>query len=678
MSEPERLKTQKARGISLMSHGSLHGFPFPFASTPKREKLIILPHEFPASHQFPLFARPCPEKPRHGFVESRMVHDAQGLLDVFAEARNADPLAEVVCMPKLTGKVSCVANNAAVYFAEGHAGATSGTSKALVIPCNSAGLTDVVKRYAHPYWRSMIERDITQGAFLELVEHEGDMVCVQIRNGPADTRAADYWVPSGGQYIAEVLTLPNPNFDLLQWEKMVKDLGPYGAIWLPGHTLASHYAVHGVANNKAVFCTAEPPEVGSHWLPPLNQVPKLNPMHYWQIEGYVGGYDQVGLAPKPYDWDVYGQAALEAMHESMAWEAPRFYSQHGENPSYHSQAQHICLAIAVLHAMPHWGAEPHLLRLRAFGAVAMAKYLSTACIGEARYFYTHGPGNWMSKKAATPWDELGFQYHKGLNRMDVYSRVLNLRLEKMVPFLQGAIRDFSGRWSNSDLNRRGCSDDCAYGGYKWREATKMALRLVEAVLAFKRAPKEETWNAVIEAYNAGVNVVHNNGKLLNKWIENKTIDSAAVAPQLGLINPWAMRIVFPQYAPEPVETKPDERAIARWKEMRADVPQKWREVRPGMVEVTGIPHVIPFKMLQRAYAWFRTNGGTQTLAELNGASLDIVVERILKSQAYKRLVKAAEGRKVRARPELVTVTVTEVPTMDITEWAGQNTSEAAE
>jgi hypothetical protein len=207
--------------------------------------------------------------------------------------------------------------------------------------------------------------------------------------------------------------------------------------------------------------------------------------------------------------------------------------------------------------MATWGNEPHLLRLRVFGAVTFAKFLVTACLGEARHFYSNGPGahgmtsdlDWDTILADTPLSKRSMRD----NRNGVYLAALPMDLDRLLDTIEGCIGDFRGRWASMDdgdwraYRKRGLNTSCSYGGPKWFEASKVVRDLVVALRDFVQAPCDGNWTRVATNYNIAVNMEHNGGRLLNKWLQSHLFDNATNAPGLFLLNGVAMRVVVNEH-----------------------------------------------------------------------------------------------------------------------------------
>ena len=95
---PKRIRTQKARGLRAiwpLNNRLEKGWTTPIVISQP------LTPEFPSVSMLPLMARPCPIRPRHGFVESRQVHSVEEVNQVLSETLVADPKGEVILMPFL-------------------------------------------------------------------------------------------------------------------------------------------------------------------------------------------------------------------------------------------------------------------------------------------------------------------------------------------------------------------------------------------------------------------------------------------------------------------------------------------------------------------------------------------------------------------------------------------------
>lgn len=127
MREP---RTQKAKGIVALSDA---GLSVPWF------RVIADADDIPDAIKFLryrsvtyAFARPCPSRPRHGFVESRPVNltnpekAAAEIRALLEHARDFDPLAEIVLMNYLPAEYNVIVTPGAVVIGPEHDGATAG------------------------------------------------------------------------------------------------------------------------------------------------------------------------------------------------------------------------------------------------------------------------------------------------------------------------------------------------------------------------------------------------------------------------------------------------------------------------------------------------------------------------------------------------------------------------
>lgn len=236
--------TQKALGIAVLAHR--REIPVPkFAIFPQQQdRLMNIPG--------PWFARPCPVRPRHGFVESRRVCTLTEVLDVWREARAADPGAEIVIMPALTAQHSAVVTPQMMVIGQGNDGVTSGRPGTLQLPL--AGLQFDPKL--------LHDAKITDTPYLECVSTGSDFWCVQLRDGPDAQGSSRRYVQK--DTIVQGVLRPQSD-DLLRWESTVASANPGDVVWLPGGNLLSHFAIHAVVKGLPISFEAVAPRLGETW-----------------------------------------------------------------------------------------------------------------------------------------------------------------------------------------------------------------------------------------------------------------------------------------------------------------------------------------------------------------------------------------------------------------------------
>ena len=123
-------RTQKAQGfyhLQCKSGGRICPIAGNGAHVLMASEILQEPGEINEYTRSSGFARPCPVRPRHGFVDSRPYTGRGALKSIFLEAKEVDPEAELIIMPFLSGKFSGIITPNSLTIGQGHAGATAGT-----------------------------------------------------------------------------------------------------------------------------------------------------------------------------------------------------------------------------------------------------------------------------------------------------------------------------------------------------------------------------------------------------------------------------------------------------------------------------------------------------------------------------------------------------------------------
>jgi len=251
-------KTQKANGVFLLES--------------KRAKLkshlgwLVPKHLiFKAGEQFtfnsfnwPVFVRPCPIVPRHGFVESSTYLDCIQLNKLSQKTYEVEHDAELLITKPIDAAYNAIIANNVITFSQGNDGATSGRN-CLHFYINDdpfgkvlGSLADLVPKHEVPFYEAVLDKDDQQ-------------YLVQVRSGPAILCSKNY-VPT----TLKVQNIIRAEGDLLDWEKKLKDVDPANTIIDHSEgSLSSHYAIHAIINKVAVF-TQNIPKVGDLIAPTTN------------------------------------------------------------------------------------------------------------------------------------------------------------------------------------------------------------------------------------------------------------------------------------------------------------------------------------------------------------------------------------------------------------------------
>jgi hypothetical protein len=284
--------TQKARGVLALADSE-----YPTMSARAFASLETL-RQYGRFTAWPRFARPCPVTPQHGFVESRIVQSVDEALDVFREARAADPQAELLLMPPIPAVCSAILTPGALVLGPSHDGATSGRN-AITLPIRSdlrtspqllriAGVTD------HPYFEVVVQ-EASFGGELPFV--------VQLRNGPA--------LPTGVDYVPRRITVQSvvvADGDLIEWGERCKQFTPGTVVDHYGGSLASHYGVHCILHGIPIL-TSRHPQVGDCLQPSTRSALDLDLL----LQGF-----HTAMADPEWHWTQDLSLVLFGLH-NMAW-----------------------------------------------------------------------------------------------------------------------------------------------------------------------------------------------------------------------------------------------------------------------------------------------------------------------------------------------------------------------
>jgi len=508
-----RLRTQKARSVRALRGGSLHSWSYNRLVGPTSFAVHVLPHEAPASSfELPAFARPCPVRPRHGFVSSRVVWSLRDIFRVFAETLRADPDGELIVMDRLTAKASGVLTNAGVAFGFGNDGVTGATSEVCFISAETP-----LER-----WLDITragEVGIETNTYVELVEHEGRFVPTQLRDGPPQSTQLDY-VPA--DTVVRRIIAVDTDLDLLTWEQEVRELSKkrnrQGVVFhFPRGCLSSHYAIHCIEARMPVVCSSgDPPKPGETLTRTENRSASLTRRDYLRLGSLIDNW----TSPRHIDLDL-----------DFEYEAVRTVA---------SDLLHTC--IACTHTASRWGNTDVEMLFRAITAVYVIRFMAAACVGEARHWSSSGPGGSVNARPSLGWERLGLPVPGAVPaaRPEIYARMLGQDFELLGETLQQCEMDFNGEgWE-----RGGEPGTFRYGGPRWGEAAAAGVRAVTALATFQEKPTAGRWSKLWAALNNCIHIAHNHGKIFTKWVSQRGMRDIADAPAIGFCNLFAFKIAM--------------------------------------------------------------------------------------------------------------------------------------
>ena len=428
------------------------------------------------ARSFPLFARPCPITPRHGFVDSKIVKSDKAVRSIFDAALEADPEAELVLAPPISALFSSIITPTGLSIGPGNDGATDGKNS-IFIPCPGDNTL-----------------------FAEFVCPKGSQYpqLVQLRDGPK--------LPSTRDSIPRAMTVRTvispEGENLLAWEKQIARLGKdknnkNTVVSLPDSTLASHYAVHAIVAGLAV--------VTSH------KVELKEKLTHAKLATWTSS-DYAALAKRL-----------------------KFWAQN--NPS--GNQNELRTALASVHCAAVWPPEKHLIELIAFGVTRAFWFMASACVAEDRHWFQQGGGRLMVGGGRRLMPTLPEEWivmptsgngdgETNNSRDMIYERTFQVRIDRLARLLDAARIDFCGKWNGN------------FGGKNWLEAAEQALGLYHSTATFYQKPSKRTFRDLIRAWNSAVHTVHNGGRLVDKWVSGAVLNVAHAGPAVVLnnINVW--------------------------------------------------------------------------------------------------------------------------------------------
>ncbi len=232
-------QTQKAKGFAFLRRGQSV-----FATV---KPVIVKANHCPSFKDIrkhlcltkqPVFVRPCPMFPRHGFVDSILVTKQVELNRLIKETVKQDPEAELIFSSYIDGELNLVLANGTLTIGEGNDGATSGKN-CLSIPYNQWEPDEDWRKGA----------GITEESYLEFVKKPCFFPFItQIRNGPKLNCNSKNFVPYDFKRDEVTVVEIQENESLIQWETTCKNMPEKHIVWHPFGSLSSHYGVHCILN----------------------------------------------------------------------------------------------------------------------------------------------------------------------------------------------------------------------------------------------------------------------------------------------------------------------------------------------------------------------------------------------------------------------------------------------
>lgn len=438
--------TQKARGVLFLMNKSK-----PLANAlgwyvPKHFCFKAGKNFGASSFNYPVFARPCPTVPRHGFVDSTVCKNSQEVNALSNKTKQVEPDAEILITKPVAAIYNLVIAGGNISFARGHDGATSGVNvKNLYIsedPIAQAISLEkgIIAEGEVPFYEIVMDK--SKGIYL-----------VQARSGPGLPLAKDYVAST-----VKVEKILKAEGDLLDWEELLKTVDPKTTII--DHTngsLASHYAIHALVNKVPIFTT---------WLPKIGDVVEPTVSNSEITEEDVAKFKKAF---------AQGFASAEYIKDNLSLE---------KLDTFTFMRAIIRIALSVLHNYSTVAMNKDFDLLGVALGLFVRVTFSTSC-GEARY---------ASNKFGGGHPDLRI-FHSKLpsGRQPCYDYMFKKPVKDCLDNIVPIYRIFNEVYWGS-----------GYGGPKWANCTRSAVGLYNACVSGDIKSVVQLFNKVInEEHNGG-------------------------------------------------------------------------------------------------------------------------------------------------------------------------------
>lgn len=511
-------KTQKARSVLALSRDVNAGaYSTQVAQVVTKENPVVPPGRW--------FVRPCPRTPRHGFVPSRTLilpDEADILQSLWDHCQALDPDAELVLMPFIPALYSAVITPTGVSVGLWHTGATGG--KGVYLPTPTSKHYGINGYYYKMYNQAGLTLDSTP--YLEVVLTAERMEVVQVRSGPP-VPALPYYIPStyGGKMPTTVIhasSLRARDYESLDDYVRDNPTEDYTVTAVVGHpnSMASHLCAQAIMRRWAYIPTGS---LGDSF-DPLNRVP------LWPFPTTGGTnlvMDYPGLRRALQDRLTLGSGlpSCGSGPEQVATSAVTT-----------SLSEECTVAVACLHALPCWSITGGLVPIAARAITTLFRLYGIALVGESRHgryrcvdnLTTTTPRPRVPRKLS---NDRVIRVPKKV-RDCIFAAALD---ESVVTLSKQAntLRD----WFHTAFFKGG------FGGDGWQRASIAYVHGLQALRFFLDTPTQECWGALVTRAHDMLTIAHNNGPILDKFIEKTDLDTASRDPLVLLTKAPSIRII---------------------------------------------------------------------------------------------------------------------------------------
>lgn len=205
--------------------------------------------------KFPCFARPCPSRPRHGYIDSRVVKDVDTLKALLKEVLADDPKGEVMIAPFIKATTNAIWTPSLLVMGRGNDGATCGKNT-ISFPLTGkmpSELSAELLKQARVGGEEWPYIEVVWGA-------DKRPIITQLRAGPKVAGIGGDYIP----HDVEVKSVVVAEGELTDWEKLMDKLDPEDGVVIhhPGGAIADHYSIHAFCHHIPILFGPEAPKVG--------------------------------------------------------------------------------------------------------------------------------------------------------------------------------------------------------------------------------------------------------------------------------------------------------------------------------------------------------------------------------------------------------------------------------
>lgn len=558
-----RSRTQKLKGIKginkfrdkLVATVNIRGLESRGFFYCKIEKILEEGNEIPLAMQLghaivtlspegKIFCRPCPTRPRHGFVDSRLMEfgnyskwppsarswissgnssfkvDAetakwliafvQPLKKLAAEVYEQDKKGEIILMPYIDASLGAIYANGTLTAGEGNEGATSGHNT-IVFPAADVWPDAIDKAF----WEQF---DIKNSPFIEFVYlpakndamQRGEIrrmnrqgvqsiqatpIIVQLRDGPAmEMKSRDFI--SKRTKITRVI-IPGLEYEesrnlLLGFEKAIEEAEEGVVVVHQGGAISSHYGIHCVM----------------HGVPYITDPTLCNWIKMWWERKTMGhkSVDGADFYLDPIGNDV---GIHQGMPSKADWIEGFMAGLRMECLPY--AAEMIQTSLYFLHSSSAIDfSDPNIGYAFSFSLAQTVKLAAIALMGELR----HGDVNITQERL---YRERGCE----ISREWVYEIADKLPPELMIYHALEKSKAFAFPGWRSSI-----------GGHNWHLCAVEAARLWNACVDYTNEATEDAFKGILMGLNNVIHASHNGAKMLTKFSSMNTMDLAVKCPPM--------------------------------------------------------------------------------------------------------------------------------------------------